>query len=215
MPSRTLTMIRRGINRLNDLIKQHQEVPALKVIGATVASCADGVNAAWQRFQNAAIDGDRERAERDTAMGELLSWVQQWRPVVLMLVPGADKNIRNLPYGAPTPDDLARVAEDMLTVMKENMETANILQPATEDLGDKIEKARKETAEAALALPAESVARTAYSEACLSANDLLVRGSEIVRSVFGRTSPEYRQFIESSKGKEEEEEEAESQTGDA
>ncbi|MBN1129442.1 MAG: hypothetical protein JXA71_10670 [Chitinispirillaceae bacterium] len=215
MPSRTLTMIRRGINRLNDLVKQHPEIPALRVIGAAVASCADNVNAALQRFQNAAIDGDRERAERDTAMGELLTWVQSWRPVILMLVPGADKNIRNLPYDAPTPDDLARVAEDMLTVMKENQETADILQPATADLGDKIEKARKETAEANMALPAETVARAEYSEACLNANNILVRGSEIVRTVFGRTSPEYKQFIERSKGNEEEEEEAEAQTGDA
>ena len=54
MPSRTLSMIRRGINRLNDLIAQHLEIAPLKTIGPTVAASADEVNAAWQKFQDEA-----------------------------------------------------------------------------------------------------------------------------------------------------------------
>ena len=57
---------------------------------------------------------------------------------------------------------------------------------------------------------AEAAARTAYTEACIEANIVLVRGTEIVCSIFGRTSPEYKQFIaRASAAKEEEEIEAE------
>ena len=85
---------------------------------------------------------------------------------------------------------------------------------AISDLGDTLDNAKKETAEATAALPAESVAREVYAEACLKANSVLIRGTEIVRAIFGRTSPEYKQFIARSTNKETDEVEEESQIGE-
>jgi hypothetical protein len=64
---------------------------------------------------------------------------------------------------------------------------------AVDSLGNMIEKARKETSEASAALPAEAAGRQAYSEACMSANTILVRGTKVVRAIFGRISAEYKQ----------------------
>ena len=47
----------------------------------------------------------------------------------------------------------------------------------------------------------------AYTEACLIANEALVKGLDIIRAIFGATSPEYKQFIARASSKEEEIEE--------
>ena len=62
-----------------------------------VSSAAESVNRTWQSFQAATVAGDKEREERDQALQPLIQWIQGWRPVVLLLVPGADANIRQLP----------------------------------------------------------------------------------------------------------------------
>ncbi len=117
MPLRSQTIIRRGINRLDDLIKNNESSgPALVAVSGVVASAKDSVNGAWQDFQSAAVAGDKEREERDETIRILLDWVQQWRPVILLLVPGAEANIRNMPPGAATPDDVIRVVEDMVAL---------------------------------------------------------------------------------------------------
>ena len=66
-------IIRRDINRLNDLIAaKGAEVPALQAIADIISPAARKVNSAWQAFQAASVSGDRERDERDTAIGELV-----------------------------------------------------------------------------------------------------------------------------------------------
>lgn len=210
MPARTQAMIRRGINRLNALVSQHSETHApLAVIKPLVETAAQKVNDAYQSYQQAAVTGDKERAERDTAIAVLLDWVQHWRPVVMMLVSGASDNIRNLPSSGATPDDVIHVAEDMQAFIQENTEAAAFREQAISDLGTKLDDARKETSEAVQALPAEAAARSAYSEACIEANGVLVRSLDIVRAIFGRTAPEYKQFIGRASASEEEEMDAE------
>ena len=206
MPHRNQTLIRRGINRLYDtLLRNKAAYPALAAILAIVTEHKSRVNEAWQEFQSTAVAGDKARAERDTAVGMLVSWIQQWRPVVMLLVPGASSNIRNLPSGATTSDDVARVAEDLAAFIKSNDGSASFRKSALDDLGDGIEAVKKETKEAAAALPAEASARESYSEACEAANTVLVKGTEVIRSIFGRTSPEYKQFIQRESSEEEEE----------
>ena len=191
---------------MNDLITQQAGAhPPLAVISEMVNEATVNVNKAWQHFQSAAVSGDKERAERDTAIYTLLNWVQHWRPVIMMKVSGASDNIRNLPTSGATPDDIIHVAEDMNVFIQDNGEAESFRQEAMDALGSKLDDAKKETAEAAQALPAEAAARSAYTEACLEANRILVRGVEIVRSIFGKTSREYKQFIARASEAEEEE----------
>lgn len=77
----------------------------------------------------------------------------------MMSIPGADSNIHNLPDGAPTPDDIARVAEDMVKIINFDPAAASYRQNAADDLGDSITNARKETSEASTALLSEVSAR--------------------------------------------------------
>ena len=175
MPYRNQSMIRRGINRLLSTLQRYgSEYPALPAILSIVIMHANRVNESWQEFQKSAVSGDKERVERDSAVGRLVSWLQQWRPVVLLLVPGASDNLRNLPSGAPTLDEMTSLAEDLVKFIKTNEMAAPFRESALYDLGDGIEVARSETKEAAAALPAEAVARERYSEACSAANVVLV-----------------------------------------
>ncbi len=215
MPSRTLAMIRRGINRLHETNERHiSKYPALAAISPLVASAKESVNTAWQNYQSVAVTGDKERQEREDAINILIKWMQNWRQVLLMIVPGASMNIYNLPSSGATPDDVIRVVEDMVKLINNNPGAESFRASAIENLGDGVEKARKETSEATAAWPAEAAARQTYSEACNAANGILVRGIEIIRANFGRTSPEYRQFTVRSSASEEKEIEDESMLGE-
>ncbi len=199
MPSRTLVRIRRDINRLESTIDDNKDAqPALAALEPLVHAQAALVNKAWQRYQGAAVQGDKERAERDTALGKLHDWMGAWRPVLLYTVPGAEQNVRTLPPSGATPDDLIRAAGDIAAFIKENPGTAAYRKAALDQLGNLLDQARKDTDEANVALPAETAARAAFSEAALAANTLVVRGSEVVRALFGAHSPQYRQFIDHS-----------------
>jgi hypothetical protein len=132
---------------------------------------------------------------------------------VLIHISGAEENIHKLPTSGATADDLIRVAEDLLDLMDKNPQAESFKTMATEALGNRLTAAKKETAEALAALPAESLAREAYSEASMKANDILVRVLDIVRGIFGPKSPEYKQFMERTY-QEEEEIDAESLVGE-
>ena len=111
-------------------------------------------------------------------------------------------------------DDVIRTAEDMAEFIKGNPGAESFRSEAMAALGEMIAAAKKETAEASDALPAEAAARQAYSEACLAANSILTRGTEVIRALFGRTSREYKQFIARTGAKEEAEIEEESLVGE-
>ena len=80
-------------------------------------------------------------------MDILIKWIQRWRPVILLSIPGADQNLRNLPSSGATPDDVIRVAEDMIEFMKTNTGASSFEASANTDLGDALTNAKKETTE--------------------------------------------------------------------
>ena len=206
MAYRSQSMFRRGINRLYETVKRNKDNhPALAAISPLVNEHRDRVNETWQNYQGAAVAGDKEREERDTAVGILMSWIQEWRPVTFMLVPGASQNVHTLPASGTTTDDVIRVADDLSKFIKTNEAAGQFRESALSQLGDKLKDARKENRDAVSALPKEAVARELFSEACEAANSVLVKGSEVVRSIFGRTSPEYKQFIIRNSKEEEDE----------
>jgi len=175
MPARSLGLIRRHTNRLNDLVQKWMgEKPALKAIQLKVEEAVGKVNATWQSYQQLAIKGDKERAERDSAMSVLNKWIQEWRPNVLLFIKGADENIHKIPSTGGTTDDTIRVAEDMVALMESSSEAETFRKDAIDSLGDKLESAKKENKEAIDALPAENLAREAYGMACSEANVILV-----------------------------------------
>ena len=90
------------------------------------------------------------------------------------------------------------------------LDAAIFSEKALTHLGETLEKAKKETEEATEALPAETSARTLYSEACADANTVLVKSLYVVRAVFGPKSPEFKQFIAKKSQKEEDESATES-----
>jgi hypothetical protein len=205
MPQRNQTIIRRDINRLNELVARSVAVhPVFLVLAQLVAQAAANVNNAWQALQAATVGGVKERKERDTAIGRLLGWIQRWRPLCFIMVPGARESIRMLPSDGATPDDVIRVAEDMRKLLGTNLAAVSFKDQALADLGGMIEETRKETDEASVALPVEAAARDAHSDACNKANAILVEGLHTVRAIFGPTSPEYKQFIAKDNSKEDE-----------
>ena len=196
MPTRSQARVRRDINRLNDLVVQHgPEQPALAAVGPVVAAATEDMNIRWRAYQAASVAADRERGERDSALGRALGWIQRWRPVVLMLVPAAAENLSKLPASGATADDTLRVAQDLLSFINERQSMEAYRQAAVDDLGDGLTVAQRELAEASAAGPAEAAAREAFSAASLHANEILVRGSQIVRAIFGATAPEYKQLV--------------------
>ena len=114
MPTRNQTIIRRDINRLNELLESKKDLDlSLEVLLMKVSNECDNVNKAWQHFQAMAVKGDKEREERDEAISKLRKWIQTWRPIIILYVPGAEDNLKNLPSTGTTVDDLIRVAKDM------------------------------------------------------------------------------------------------------
>ena len=205
MASRSTPLIRRGINRLVDLLDRTSGHPALEALKAQARRAADTVNESWRTLQQAAVAGDRERSERETAAQHLKLRVQQWRPTLFAWVPAAAQNIRAIPSGGATVDDLIRCAEDMVQLFQTEQAVADIHQAALSDLTVAIEAAKLQNEDAVAALPAEAQARADYSDACDDANTVLVLGLQAVRATFGPTSHEYRQFISRDSAEQDEE----------
>lgn len=168
MPLRSQAKIRRDINRLDALIAEHAAVhAALAAIQPEVSAAAARVNTTWRAFQSAAITASREIEERDSASAALLSWARAWRGVVIIKVPGALENIRDLPASGATPDDVVRLATDLKTIIDTRPQAEPFRASANAELGTKLEDAARETKEANAALPAKQAARAAFAAATL------------------------------------------------
>ena len=114
---------------------------------------------------------------------------------MLAIVPGAATSIPVLPTAKGTPDEVVRIASDLVAYMKREPRAAALADAAISALGDALDVARTEVAEATLAVGQEAIAREALGAAASAANDVLVHGSAVVRAVFGAKSPQYKQFI--------------------
>lgn len=215
MPLRSQAKIRRDINRLHALIGEHRAVHAeLDAIEPEVSASTTLVNETWRAYQDAAVTASKEIRERNVAITDLLRWSRSWRNVVVIKVPGARENIRELPATGATPDDLVRLATDLQVLIVTRPQAAAFKEKAIAQLGTKIEDASRETKEATLAVPAKQAARTAYARATAEANLLLVEASDIVRNVFGPKSREYKQFIARATATEEAEDDRDSDEGE-
>ena len=196
MARRNNAMIRRDIKRLVALIEEKgSETPALAAVSGDVKEAASRIDIAWKVFQALSVKGDKDRAERDDAMDSLLSWIQQWRPVILVKIPGADMNLKTLPPKGATPDETVTVAEDMIDFMKSATVSAAFIAGAEADLGTRLEIAKALINAASDTLFMEEGAEADFTEACQFANPILVKTLKIVRSAFGPTAREYKQFI--------------------
>jgi hypothetical protein len=180
--------------------------------GRTSSRKADAVNDAWRAFQRAAVEGSRERDERDDAVARVRRWVQRWRPVVLLAVPGAADNLRALPPAGASPDEVLQVARDLADFIAGH--AAAFAGAAAADLGADLTEATRENREAVAAYPAELAAREAFAHATVAANPVVVHGSEVVRAVLEPHSPEYRQFLARSAATEEDEDDSAAATGE-
>jgi hypothetical protein len=215
MPLRNQSTIRRDINRLDNTVQHRKsEHPALEAISDITSEIVEKINTIWQAYQAISVQGDKERKERDLAIRKLIKWVQRWRSVIMMRIPGASDNIHKLPSKGATPDDVIRVADDIIKFINTNQSAEPFRTSAIDELGDMLENARKETDEATHILPEETATRNAYTDVCLEANSILIPGTEIIRAIFGRTSPEYKQFIARASKSEEDEIDKESNTGE-
>ncbi len=165
MPSRSQTRIRRDINRLSELLsRQDTNDPALFALKPLVNGASQLANERWQAYQQASVTATKEREERNQALGALTNWLRKWRPLLALMVPGVDSNLRRLPATGTTPDDLIRAAEDLAVFIQRDPGAEHVRSPTLEALGNGIEAARKETEEAAHALPIEAGAREALTE---------------------------------------------------
>jgi hypothetical protein len=197
---------------LYDIVEREKENhKVFSTMSQLVSKTTNDVNTAWQDYQAVSVQGDEERKEREEALDILIKWSQRWRYMLLMFVPGVILNIHKIPSRGATPDDFIRVAEDVIKLINSNKNAEPIRADAMEDLGDKLENAKKETAEATAILPAETHARNHLTDTCILANNILVRGTEIVRSIFGPTSPEYKQFIARASASDSEDEDDDSE----
>ena len=196
MTVRSQSTIRRDIRRLEAILTEHEKAqPVFAALRPIVVERAAALDEAVRTFAAASIDGDRERSERDSATQRLAKWVRTWRPAVLAIVPGAATSIPVLPTAKGTPDEVVRIASDLVAYMKREPRAAALADAAISALGDALDVARTEVAEATLAVGQKAIAREALGAAASAANDVLVHGSAVVRAVFGAKSPQYKQFI--------------------
>ncbi len=197
MPARSLALIYRHINRLKDTIGEYApKHAALAALKPGADAFATQVDDAYKHYVDSIARGDKERTERDTAIDALRGAVSKWRGVVLCTVPGAGATVHALPPRGGTVDDMLRVGDVLVHFIQTNPATAAFRKDALAELGPLLDAARKQTADATSALPAQQAAREAFSAACLAANPFLVHATEVLRAIFGPHSQQYKQFIE-------------------
>lgn len=199
MPGRSQAIIRHHLNRLQAEIDRHAEEHApLAALQPLVTSTANQLNEAWQHYMSTVDNGDREREERDDAIGQLANWIRSWRPVAIALSPSSEQSLEEVPFRQSSPSNILTLARDLKHFIEEKEALAPIREIAIQDLGTLLEDATRETSEATEALPLEESARHDLTTMSLEANRVLLRGIEVVRVIFGRTSSEYRQFMQRS-----------------
>ena len=211
MATRSQGRIRRDINVVRDSIENFfSEYPVLASLRPIVISTSDKVNLTWRDLVDARIAQNKEAAERDQNISQLMIWVRSWRPLVLLIVPGAAENLKSLPAGASTVGAVVQVAidtRDFIVNYKDNDDNSlAFAEAAITDLGTLIEDTQREDLEAQTALLDEERAEKAFRKATEAANPVIVQGSRIIRAIFGSKSSEYKRLIARNTQKDREEE---------
>lgn len=182
MPVKAHQSTRREMNRLVRAISAHAGAhPPLEAMRSMIVHCADELNAAWADYR-------RARAKR-TERGEraLSRFVERWRPVAILLVPGASDRLGELPPRGGR--SLVAYAKEILALIR--------AEPGEERLADVIEAelavSAPSSAEEALS-DAMDAARLALSEAAQRANIVLLHGLDALRACVGEDSEVFREF---------------------
>ena len=195
MVSSNNDIIREDINRLNELVSKYSSTEeALADIVNTVSFAANKLNTAWKSYQVMAVLGEKERSERDDAIVALTDAVQHWLVEIITKAP--ELNVKNIPNTRATLEDTMALAEDLILFFTDKKGELAFAGSAMLDITEKLNNTKKEISEAQAIMPLEAECRYTYTEACVDANTVLKMSLDIVRTVFGRTSPEYRQFLE-------------------
>ena len=193
MPTKSHTLIRQDINRLNAVIRLHQALhPPMTLIAPAVDKAAGRVNKTWRHYQALTTANMKVMDLQDSPLLTLLGWIHRWRPVIQILVPGAEIRLRKLSSRKWTVHDLIWLAEDMRMLIES---AGDGLEVALDDFGEGLALS-KQALRIPVSFPNETEAFEAYTKACLEANKILLRGTQIIRAIFGRTSPEYKPFID-------------------
>lgn len=196
MPVRSQAIVRKDIHRLVDLIAAESPAhPVLAAVKPTIEAHVVAVDAAYQTLTGVAVRAARERDERDAAIDRLSRWVRTWRPATLAIVPGAAASLLELPTAKGSADQIVRIAEDLKAFIERDPKAEPLRLPSLTELGTLLDVATKEASEATLALAEEAAAREGVARSTNAANDSLVHTLSIVRTLFGPTSPQYKQFI--------------------
>ena len=193
MPTRSHTLIRQDINRLNAVIRLHQALhPPLTLIASAVDKAAVRVNKTWRHYHTLIAANMKIMDLQDSPLLTLLGWIHRWRPVIQILIPGAEIRLRKLSSRRWTIHDLIWLAEDMRMLIETS---GDGLEVALDDFGEGLALSKR-ALQVPVSFPNENEAFEAYTKACLEANKILLRGTQIIRAIFGRTSPEYKPFID-------------------
>jgi hypothetical protein len=193
MPTRSHTLIRQDINRLSAVIRLHQELhPPLTLIAPVVDKAAREVNKTWRYYHRLITTNMRVMDMQDSPLLTLLGWIHRWRPALQILVPGAEIRLRKLSSRKWTIHDLIWLAEDMRMLIES---VGNGLEVALDDFGEGLALS-EQALQVSVSFPDETEAFETHTKACLEANKILLRGTQIIKAIFGRTSPEYKPFAD-------------------
>jgi hypothetical protein len=182
MPAKAHQWTRREMNRLVRVVAAHAKAhPPLEAMRSMIVHCADELNTAWADYR-------RTRAKKPQVEDEraLSRFVQRWRPVVILLVPGATERLGELPPRGGR--SLVAYAEQLVSLVRS--------EPGEERLAE-ILKAELDVSCAAMeeALSdAEDAAGLALSDAAQRANIVLFHTLDALRACVGEDSEVYRDF---------------------
>lgn len=181
MPARFHQWVRREINRLAKVFSERAtDDPAIAAVYPMVAHAADEINAAWASYRRV-----RARA-REKPECALARFVERYRPVVILLVPGALNELEALPPRGGS--DLAMIAEHLLALVETEPSESRLAYAMRLELA-----AALEGATAGKSSP-EECARFVLSDAAQRASIVLTHALELYRGTVSEESALYAEF---------------------
>lgn len=182
MPAKAHQWTRREINRLVRVVSTHaKNHPPLEAVRSMVVHCADELNTAWADYRRARARRRGEECERT-----LSRFVERWRPVAILLVPGAMDRLGELPPRGGK--SLVAYAQEIVSLLRSEPGEERLARIVEEDL------AKAAAAAEECLSDAEDAARLALSDAAQRANIVLFHALDTLRACVGEDSEVYREF---------------------
>lgn len=181
MPARFHQWVRREINRLAKVFAERaDDDPAIQAVYPLVAHAADEMNAAWASYRRVCA-----RAA-DESECQMARFVERYRPVVILLIPGALNELEELPPCGGV--DLAMIAEHLLALVESEPSEAKLAYAMRAEL-----TAAREGALVGSSSPEES-ARYTLSDAAQRASIVITHAVELYRGTVSGASELYAEF---------------------